>query len=152
MAHVVFSQTDDLELELRQMKLSACLNDAFLHIPQEKPSFPSFEPIPKSGEVTNTNFSSSLDLFIAFSDSAVSVSNRSAPTGIAHFDSFKVTSNIITDSPTNGYAFDLINSTLYLGVNPLLPSLLQNPVKSGNSIHDRLQVCAHNLFLMTRIT
>ncbi len=33
MVHVLFSQCEDLDIEVRQMKLTCCVNDTLIHLP-----------------------------------------------------------------------------------------------------------------------
>ncbi len=70
MIHILFSQCEDLDIEIRQMKLTSCLNDLSLYLPDLLGDilFPVLPPSLNDTPQPESLVSTFLDLVVAFSD------------------------------------------------------------------------------------
>ncbi|KAJ3347216.1 autophagy- protein 2, partial [Kappamyces sp. JEL0680] len=126
MVHILFTQNDDLEIDVRQMKLTAIMNDALVNIPATLPHWTAYESFDKKEDLNSS--SSFLDLFVLFQNSQVS--HGSSPLGVLRADTLQVTTNVISESPTSGVSVGVSNLNGMLGTNPELVALVQHDVES----------------------
>ncbi|KAJ3323330.1 autophagy- protein 2 [Boothiomyces sp. JEL0866] len=133
MFHLIFSQNDDIDMALRNITTTAIFTHFFLHLPFD---FKTTDPSdPKSNSNVN-QFDSFNDLMVIFSDVQIAHVTEIEPVTIYRVDFFKVTSNIISESPTNGIYLRLFNLQVLLGVMPSIKTYLEtySAIESSKSI------------------
>ncbi|KAJ3270291.1 autophagy- protein 2 [Terramyces sp. JEL0728] len=133
MFHLIFSQNDDIEMSLRNVTTTAIFTHVFLHLPFDYKTNDSGKG-PSNTAVNQ--FDTFNDLMVIFSDVQIAHQTAIDPAVIYRIDFFKVTSNIISESPTNGVYLRLFNLQVFLGIKPSIKGYLEtySAIESSKSI------------------
>ncbi|KAJ3314967.1 autophagy- protein 2 [Boothiomyces sp. JEL0838] len=127
MFHLIFSQNDDIDMSLRNITTTAVFTHLFLHLPFD---YKTAEQKESKGIESANQFDSFNDLMVIFSDVQIAHVTEIEPVAIYRIDFFKVTSNIISESPTNGVYLRLFNLQVLLGELGLVQIISLDNIKS----------------------
>ncbi|KAJ3261179.1 autophagy- protein 2 [Boothiomyces macroporosus] len=127
MFHLIFSQNDDIDMSLRNITTTAVFTHLFLHLPFD---YKTAEQKESKGIESANQFDSFNDLMVIFSDVQIAHIAEIEPVAIYRIDFFKVTSNIISESPTNGVYLRLFNLQVLLGELGLVQIISLDNIKS----------------------
>jgi hypothetical protein len=127
--HLVLSQIDDFEVDIRQMVCTVDSNHLILNMPDSPPLFVENYLGLTGKPLEDTNFSTFVDLSVSMSNFSVAVPKKEQIL-VGKIGNVKLSSNIISNSPTVGLAIALNNANAYIGINPRIAKFFQEPIKT----------------------
>ncbi|KAI8918893.1 hypothetical protein BC831DRAFT_406292 [Entophlyctis helioformis] len=141
MVRLVFSQTDDFDIGLRQTTVTSVLDNFTLHLPFDTADLVKFVNAQSEGKLPGqvrcleTDLESFMSVHVLLTNTSI-LHTSSQPfrgASLISASQLKISTNIMAESPTRSTELSLINSSLAISRNLDSSTLLSNPLASDLS-------------------